>query len=266
MPSEPDLIEVHHDLLTLLKEIHTICTRNDIKYSLHAGTLLGAVREKGFIPWDNDGDISMMRCEFNKLCSLIEKADFGPDVSVITDCRIPRFVLQREGIITAFVDIFIYDYITENKMGIKVKFWTNMFLRAFIEDGVNLKAAKMRNLYKPWTYRLFGFFQSVGKLLPAELALKMFTGVNVHFLNGRHKFIFRSNDGYPGLHLVLPAEVMEKFELMHFEDTSLFVSSRWADILSSSYGDDFMTPKRLPDIHMLAHDEMKKGLASDPGR
>lgn len=263
MPSDPELVEVHRDLLILLKEIHNICTQNDINYSLHGGTLLGAVREKGFIPWDNDGDISMTRRDFNKLCSLIPGGDFSQHVSIETNCRIPRFALRRDGEVTALVDIFIYDYITDNPIGVKFKIWINMFLRMLIEDSANLNAAKLRNRYKSWTYKLYGFFQIVGKLFPAGVALRVFTNFNTRFLNGKCKQIFRGNDGYPGLHIVLAAEVMEKYEEIRFEDTLLSVSSRWADMLSSSYGDDYMTPKKFPDECMIAHDEIRKSISVD---
>ena len=61
MPSTELTKELHKEMLLLLKRFDELCTANDIKYSLHAGTLLGAVREKGFIPWDDDIDVTVTR-------------------------------------------------------------------------------------------------------------------------------------------------------------------------------------------------------------
>ena len=63
---EMTLDEVHDVLYDILVDIHEFCVENDIKYSLAGGTLLGAIRHNGFIPWDDDIDVQMSRPEYER--------------------------------------------------------------------------------------------------------------------------------------------------------------------------------------------------------
>ncbi len=62
-----DLKPVHDGLFDLLKAFDRFCATHSIEYFLDSGTLLGAVRHKDFIPWDDDVDLTMKRAEFEKL-------------------------------------------------------------------------------------------------------------------------------------------------------------------------------------------------------
>ncbi len=63
---ELTLSDVKAVSLDILKDVHEFCIAHDIKYSLAYGTLIGAIRHKGFIPWDDDIDIVMPRPDFER--------------------------------------------------------------------------------------------------------------------------------------------------------------------------------------------------------
>ncbi len=62
------LADLQKFCVEILQEIHEFCVSNKIKYSLYAGSMLGAIRHKGFIPWDDDIDIIMPRSDYERFC------------------------------------------------------------------------------------------------------------------------------------------------------------------------------------------------------
>lgn len=70
---ELSLSEFKELSIEILLTIHNFCKKNNIKYSLACGTLLGAIRHKGFIPWDDDIDIYMLREDYNEFLRLFPK-------------------------------------------------------------------------------------------------------------------------------------------------------------------------------------------------
>ncbi len=118
--------------LELLIEFDRICRKHNITYTLDGGTLLGAVRHKGFIPWDDDADVAMTRGEYNKFLSVVDKElDFSKyyyhDINKTEGYRWgysklrrmdsefirlnQEFMPYKQGI---FLDIFIYDNVPDN--------------------------------------------------------------------------------------------------------------------------------------------------------
>ncbi len=64
--------ELQLKLLEIMKVFHSVCEKHSLKYFMLGGTMLGAVRHKGFIPWDDDLDIGMTRESYNKLLKIAE--------------------------------------------------------------------------------------------------------------------------------------------------------------------------------------------------
>ena len=70
-PPAYDLKAVHQANLRILKEIDRICRSHGIRYFADSGTLLGAVRHKGFIPWDDDADVAFTRENYEAFARVV---------------------------------------------------------------------------------------------------------------------------------------------------------------------------------------------------
>lgn len=74
---ELTLKEIQNIELELLVKFDSICKENNLRYSLGGGTLLGAIRHKGFIPWDDDVDVMLPRPDYEKFVSICMKRETG---------------------------------------------------------------------------------------------------------------------------------------------------------------------------------------------
>ena len=73
--TDEDLVKLKQVLLTIMDDIDTCCSNHGLQYTLCGGSCLGAVRHKGFIPWDDDMDLIMPRKDYDRIATCIE-ADF----------------------------------------------------------------------------------------------------------------------------------------------------------------------------------------------
>lgn len=95
VPAESDLLtlqQTQEALFGLLVVFADFCDEHEIRYSLTGGTLLGAVRHRGFIPWDDDVDVMVPRPDYERLRALSSEAPDGYDLSEEWhDCELGRF-------------------------------------------------------------------------------------------------------------------------------------------------------------------------------
>ena len=134
----------------ILLEIDKICKDNNIEYWLDFGALLGAVRHKGFIPWDDDIDISMPRVSYDKFISIFNQKsknyfmDFACDKSGM--CNIVK--VRNKNIPNIFVDVFPCDFCYK-KMDNHEKLSFSKMIKNLIEKHLkNLKKLGKDNYRK----------------------------------------------------------------------------------------------------------------------
>ena len=132
--SKDDLRHMQLIELKILNEVKRICEKNSIPYFLIAGTLIGAARHQGFIPWDDDIDIGMLRADYDRFMEVC-KTDLGSEYFLQTpatekgnaDYGIAHVRLNGTSMVQEFrkntithngftIDIFPYDNLPENKL------------------------------------------------------------------------------------------------------------------------------------------------------
>ncbi len=229
-----EIKEIHAGLLEILIEFDKMCRQNNIKYSLHAGTLIGAIREHGFIPWDDDADIAMTRTEYHKLQAVI-----GENAILYLRGNIKCQVCSVTNP-DLWVDIFILDYISEKKMQQKAKLSLLTLIDIMSRDKKSMQLSKLENysLVKRMTFKSIYF---IGRLFSTKIKQKWYQNVSQKILLGNHTIMLRSNDRYGARELLVPVEWTKKYTDVMFEGHNLMMTCSYDAYLRLGYG-DYMTP------------------------
>ncbi len=160
--------------LEILKELDRICRKYGIAYHLFAGTLLGAIRHRGFIPWDDDIDVCMLRKDYEKFlrcCQSDLKSDYflqyyeTDDQSIIQFAKIRKNntiftnkMYQDTGMHNGiFIDVFPLDNVKPDTLMGKLHPYLFQVLYAIGSSRMKNKAIHAKNLFNK-TVRMFFFF------------------------------------------------------------------------------------------------------------
>lgn len=230
--------ETQIKLLDTMKSIHDLCVEKCIKYSLCGGSLLGAVREKGFIPWDDDMDIVMDRENYKKF---IECFATQSQLEIVEDIWVPRVVKKDDSSSRkAFVDIFIFDNVPENRIVSGMKVFCVKIIQGMLKNDADYSK------YSTFEKVLVFGTSILGKLFTLRLKKRLYSWVSQWANDEKTSCINAYNDLYKLLGLRYPAEIIKGYHLVEFEDAKFFIMDGFDTYLTMQYG-DYMTPPSIEE-------------------
>lgn len=240
---------LHELLLKCLLEFDRICKKHDIKYFLGGGTLLGAIRHGGMIPWDDDMDVMMLREDYDKFLQVVgdeicddmffQSSETDNEYhSIFTKIRLngTAFVTQysqqfenmHQGI---FIDIFVHDHTSDSKLGQKLHVFKTLFARSMV--------------FHKWANTPMHFY---GKLkLVCKLATRYINKTSMQKLEAIQDKVVRKYNSkntkylYDGTgehlrHGAFPAKWLDEVEYADFSGHKLPVPKFADEYLKYSYG------------------------------
>lgn len=245
-------------LLNILINVAEFCEKNNIKYSLAYGTLIGAIRHKGFIPWDDDIDIIMMRDEYERFVAsyndeyykLIPGKNLANHYHVVISDNSTQLVFQKHTANDFFykggvwVDVFPIDKVPDNPSVYKT-LRKKIHLMAGLEQAGQYKKNLLRTLpyycLKPFS----GFF--------GRKAINLISSNrNLHTSSVANLSLFYLN--YPSF----PAVYMDEFVDVEFEGVLFKAMKSYDEFLKGIYGDYMQLPPMAERIPRHAYSVYKR--------
>lgn len=252
-----DLPRLQECQLSAAMKVRQICEKHDIPYFLIAGTLLGAVRHKGFIPWDDDLDIGMLRENYDRFVSLAQ-AELGNAYflqTYATDQHMPfpyaKLRLNRTVMREAssqrckwnsgiFIDIFPFDGVPHNRLlrsihaTILKLIGLSLIIKCDFDPFCNKTQSFNGYLFKIIKYPIKLFF-------PRKPLVDVFDFFTRLFSNTKTSLVVASGGSYGYKRETIPRSWIESTTPLEFCNTSFGCPSAFKEYLENLYG-DYMKP------------------------
>ncbi len=253
--------------LEMLIEFDRICRKNHIKYSLDGGTLLGAVRHKGFIPWDDDIDVIMLREEyfkFRKACikDLDRSRFFFQDYKTDPDYRWgyaklrrknTKFVRQGQEKLKqhagVFIDIFVADNVPDGYVARRAHHFICFLIRKALYSEVGKYNEK--NPFIRYVY------QALSKI-PRDNVFRIRNLLAARTNRTRTELISHYTLQYPKrCRYGLPRKCFDEMVEREFEGRMFYTFKDYHPYLFMHYGDYMVLPPKEEQVPHLAVSELK---------
>lgn len=248
-----DIHELRTIQMGILDDVHRFCEAHGIRYSLSSGTLIGAVRHKGYIPWDDDIDLYMLRADYERFLQEYHDSQgryrvlnpkreqhYYYTFAKVVDLRTKMIEKETEGYeIGVYIDVFPVDYVTDNQ-----------------------KERERIFRLKKLLYKIRRCKISETNPLQSRLAFLCYRSlpISVDMLNRwierlivRHRptaTLCHMTEAGPSIRGCFPASDMDRMIDMPFEDRIYKVMAGYDDHLRRTYGDYMQLP---PEDQRVTH-------------
>ena len=243
-------LEVQKKLLELLKQFDSFCIENRINYSLNDGSLLGAIRHNGFIPWDDDLDIIVDRANYSKLLNY-DIGGYGMSIKRKLWIQRIHFLDDEKKETTSYIptiDIFVYDNTPISTFHRKIKKILIGFVQGMMKQKPDYSRFALNN-------KLFLYISyNIGKLFTDDWKYRLYNMIAENYGSSKSQFGSCYYEPYNDIGILHKSEVLEKTERHIFEDTEVSIISGYHRFLTELYGDYIVPPNeedRIP-LHINA--------------
>lgn len=241
--------KLHEKLLQTMDVFHKFCRKHQLTYYMLGGTMLGAYRHKGFIPWDDDIDIGMPREDYEKLLRLKNELPTGYKIrNHRFEKGIPYAFTHFEDVNTTYIEqrrakdsyvggvsleIFPLDYAPVTQRGRKWKSYRVRWHKRILY-GLILDDEKKRSILKRIVISFIRAFYDMDKTTgQLEKCIR---------IGDKKSEIYSNPLGHWGIREDIPKQVFGLPVLYEFEGRAYYGVSLPKQYLSSLYGSDYMTP------------------------
>ncbi len=241
-------LEAQIKLLDLMERFHEFCVSNGVKYSLAYGSLLGAIRHNGFIPWDDDLDVFVDRINYDLLSRKLANSDSlrieKESMESLWVDRV-RYRSDNESAqkFIPTLDILVLDNVPENKLSRHFKMGMIKMLQGMIKNRPTInRGSFLLKVCSVVTYLL-------GRLFPLKWKKRWYNRVSKIGDNRPSAFVANYNGEYSDLARLYPSDIMDSILEHSFEKFRFCVMAKYDECLTLQYGDYMVPPKeedRIP--------------------
>ena len=232
-------------MLGMMAELDRICRKYDIPYFLYGGTLLGAIRHNGFIPWDDDLDVGLLHNDYVRLMKVLPD-ELPPHIALQTNDTDPNYFYFYAKLRDrrSFVDEANYDRVFRER---------GIFIDIFPFEHVQPWAQRLAHPLQGHTFKMFRKARDPRKVM---WKIRLITWVNRHATFPLLRLVSRITGGKTltydygiPFHIVYDEADIFPLTTHDFEGIQLSVPGNSHHMLQTQFG-DYM---QLPDLDKLQH-------------